>query len=516
MRRTWQSALLAIAAVLALLVAAPAAGQVLQYGGTLVVGMGVDTPRWDIHRATGMQGLGVQRLVTENLTDLHWETGELLPNLAESWEASRDATTWTIRLRRGVQFHDGTPFDAEAVKFNLERVLDVGVAKGSFDMIERIEVKDAHTVMLYTTPFAPLMRLFAYAPSGIASPTQIKKLGSDSYFRQPIGTGPYTFVEHARGERSVLMANGRYWGGRPYINRVIMRVVPDIGARVAALEAGDLDVAYDVPPTETRRLEANPGIRIVRGRTARTVYVGINTQYGPLREKRVRQALNYAVDKEAILKGIYLGEGRVSDAPFTNIAFGHAAMPVYRHDPARAKALLTEAGYPDGFEITLTYAPGRYSMDTQLVEAVAAYLRAVGVRVKIQAVEWATFGRMRTAPLEESKIQLYLLAFGNAPLDADHGLKPLRPDQFPPESDNPTFYDNPRFMPLHMQARSTTDTAKRQRLYKELIRMVWDDAPWIFLIVQPNIHAARKRAQGVYIRSDETIWLHKAWIAPGR
>lgn len=516
MRRSWATMCLGIAAVAAVILSGPALGQAPKFGGTLSVGIGVDTPRWDIHRVTGMQGLGIQRLVTENLTDLHWETGELLPNLAESWEASKDATSWTVRLRKGVQFHDGTPFDAEAVKFNLERVLDVGVAKGSFDMIQRIEVKDPHTVVFQTTPFAPLMRLFAYAPSGIASPTQIKNLGSDNYFRKPTGTGPYTFVEHIRGDRSVIMANGRYWGGRPYVNRVIMRVVPDIGARIAALEAGDLDVAYDVPPTETRRLEANPAIRIVRGRTARTVYVGINTQYGPLREKRVRQALNHAVDKEAILKGIYLGEGRVSDAPFTNIAFGHAPMPPYKYDTAKAKQLLAEAGYPDGFDVTLTYAPGRYLMDTQLVEAVAAYLRAVGIRARIQAVEWATYGRMRTVRPEESRIQLFLLAFGNAPLDADHGLKPLRPDQVPPEGDSPTFYDNPRFMPLFTQARSTTDAARRQRLYRQLISMVWDDAPWIFLIVQPNTHAVRKRASGVYIRSDETIWLDKAWIDLGR
>jgi len=483
-----------------------------RYGGTLVIGMSTDIARWDIHNCSGMQNLGIQRLVTELLTDHQWETGELLPWLAKSWEASEDATTWTIHLQEGVKFHDGTPFDAAAVKYNLERLLEVGLARGSFDMIESIEVADEYTVVIHTTPFAPFMHLLTYAPAGMISPTQAEKLGWDNYYTHPIGTGPYKFVEHVRGDHSLLVANEDYWHGRPYIDRIIAKPIPDTGARIAALEAGDIDVALNVPPIEVPRLEANPDIDILRAVPARTMYVGINNQWGPFRDKRVRQALNYAVDKEAIVNSIFLGEAEISTAPYTRLAFGYTRQEPYEYDPEKAKQLLAEAGYPNGFEVTLTYGPGRYLMDTEVVEAVASYLEEIGLEVFIEPLEWAAFGQERKKPVEENRLQLYFIGWGCVTLDADHALKPFRPDQWPPKSTSPMFYSNDRVLELFWEARSTTDEVKRLACYKEINEILWEEAPIIWLYVQPNIHAKRKEVHEVYVRSDETIWLRNAWI----
>ncbi len=487
-------------------------GQEPQYGGILVIGMGTDIARWDIHNCSGMQNLGIQRLVTELLTDHHWETGELLPWLAKSWEASPDATTWTIHLEEGVRFHDTTPFNAEAVKFNLERLLAIGLARGTFDMIELIEAVDEYTVVIHTTPFAPFMHLLTYAPSGMVSPTQVEKLGSDNYYQHPVGTGPYIFIEHIRGDHSRLVANEDYWRGRPYINEVIAKPIPETAARVAALEAGDIDVALSVPPIDIPMLEANPDIQILRAVPARTCYVGMNNQWGPFKDKRVRQAMNYAVDKNAINESIFLGEAYVSTAPITPRAFGYVAQEVYEYDPAKAKALLADAGYPDGFEVTLTYGPGRYLMDTEVVEAVASYLKDVGIDVTIEALEWAAYGKERKKTVDENRLQLYFLAWGCVTLDCDHCLKPFRPDQWPPKSSEPLFYSNDRVLELFWAARDTTDETTRLDSYKEIIETLWEEAPWIWLYVQPNTHAARAEVHDVHVRSDETIWLREAWI----
>ena len=483
-----------------------------QKGGTLVIGMGTDISKWDIHNCSGMQNLGIQRLVTELLTDHNWQTGQLEPWLAESWESSPDATVWTIHLRKGVKFHDGTPFNAEAVKYNIERLLKIGLAKGSYDMIKSVEVKDEYTVIINTSSFAPFMHLFTYAPSGMISPTQAEKLGWDNYYQAPVGTGPYKFVEHVRGDRSVLVANEEYWGGRPYIDKIIAKPIPEVGARIAALEAGDIQVALSVPPVEVPRLQANPAIEIVRAKPARTVYIGMNNQWGPLKDKRVRQALNYAVDKNAINKSIFNGEAEVSEGLFTSQAFGYTKVGPYEYNPTKARQLLADAGYANGFDVTLVYGPGRYMMDTQVVEAVASYLKDVGVRVKIEQMEWAAYETARRQPLEQNKMQLYFIAWGCVTLDADHGLKIYRPDQWPPKGDTTMFYSNDRVMELYNIGRNTADDSKRLAAYQELSQLVWEDAPALWLYIEPNTHAARKELHGFHVRSDETVWLRDAWL----
>lgn len=511
MRKGKQLVLLVMLLALAVTVVATS-GQEPQYGGTLIIGMGTDIARWDIHNCSGMQNLGIQRLVTELLMDHDWETGELLPWLAKSWEVSPDATTWTIHLQEGVRFHDDTPFNAEAVKYSLERLLEIGLARGSFDMIQSIEAVDEYTVVIHTSPFAPFMHLLTYAPAGMVSPTQVEKLGSDNYYQHPVGTGPYVFVEHIRGDHSRLVVNEDYWRGRPYINEVIAKPIPETAARAAALEAGDIHVALSVPPIYVPTLEANPDTEILRAVPARTCYVGMNNQWGPFKDKRVRQALNYAVDKNAINESIFLGEAVISTGPMTSSAFGYFPQEIFEYDPAKAKALLAEAGYPDGFEVTLTYSPGRYLMTTEVCEAVASYLADVGLTVNLKAVEWAAYGKDRKKGVEENPLQLYFLAWGCVTLDADHGLKIFRPDLWPPKSTSPQFYSNDRLLELFMAARSVANNEDRLTYYEEIMAMVWDDAPVIWLYIQPNTHAKRKEVHRLYVRSDETIWLREAWL----
>ena len=481
---------------------------------TLTVTMGMEPPTLDPQKCTGMPNLGIIRLIAETLVDAHYQTGELLPNLVERWEASSDATTWTLHLRQGVKFHDGTPFNATAVKFTLERVLDPkvgGATASAYSMIQSVGIKDTYTAVIKTTPNAPFMRLLWYGPSAIVSPTQVQKLGAD-FAKVLVGTGPYKLVEHVRGSHIKLSANNEYWGGRPKIDTIIVKPIPEAGARLMALEAGEVDFVYAVPPADIPRLEKNPDIRIVPGMPTRSMHARLNVKWGPLKDKRVRQALNYAVDKETINQRIFRGMAQVMDSLINDRSFGYYKAGPYPYDPAKAKQLLKDAGYADGFEVTIRYGKGRWLMGDEVVEALQSYLAAVGVKVKIEALEWAANQAKNALPLEKTDAEIGFGGLGGVTLDADRSLNELTKAAWPPQGLEPTFYENARYDELYYEARATIDEEKRKALYKEAIQIAWEDAPRIFLYFEPQLYAARKTAHDVYVRHDETIWVKAARV----
>lgn len=481
---------------------------------TLTISMGMEPPTLDPQKCTGMPNLGIIRLITETLVDAHYQTGELLPNLVERWDSSPDATTWTLYLRQGVKFHDGTPFNATAVKFTLERVLDPkvgGATASAYSMVKSIEIKDTYTAVIKTTPNAPFMRLLWYGPSAIVSPTQVQKLGAD-FAKQLVGTGPYKLVEHVRGSHIKLVANKDYWGEKPKIDTIIVKPITEAGARLMALEAGEVDFVYAVPPADIPRLEKNPAVRMVPGVPTRAMHAILNTKWGPLQDKRVRQALNYAVDKNVINERLFRGRAEVMDSLINNRSFGYFKAGPYPYDPAKAKQLLKEAGYPDGFEVTIRYGKGRWLMGDEVVEALQSYLTAVGVKAKIEALEWAANQAKNALPLEKTDAQISFGGLGGVTLDADRSLNELTTAAWPPQGLEPTFYENSKYDELYFLARVTIDVEKRKQLYKEAIQIAWEDAPRIFLYFEPQLYAARKTVHDVYVRHDETIWVKAAWV----
>jgi peptide/nickel transport system substrate-binding protein len=483
---------------------------------TLTIAMGTEAPTLDPQRATGMPNLGIIRLITETLTDADWRTGELLPNLAERWDTTPDATTWTLYLRQGVKFHDGTPFNATAVKFTYDRMMDpkVGAAVGgAYAMIKSVDIKDTYTVVFKTEAHPPFLRLLWYGPFGIVSPTQVKKLGDD-FTKVMAGTGPYKLVEFVRGSHIKLAANDQYWGGRPKIDTLISKPIAEGGARLMALEAGEVDFVYQVPPADIPRLEKNPNIQMIYGIPTRAMHVPLNTQWGPLKDKKVRQALNYAVDKNAINQRIFKGLAAIMDCPVNNKTFGYYKVGPYPYDPAKAKQLLSEAGYANGFEVNLRYGKGRWLMGDDVVEALQSYLAAVGVKVKIEGLEWAAYRAKESLPFEKTDAQMSFAGLGGITLDADRSLNELRKAAWPPAGLEGIFYDNPKFDELFQKARSTANEQERIAYYKEAIQIIWEDAPRIFLYFEPQLYASRKTVSGVGVRHDETIWVKGATVQP--
>ncbi|MDR7434815.1 MAG: ABC transporter substrate-binding protein [Armatimonadota bacterium] len=485
-------------------------------GGTLVISLGTDIPIFDCNLATGIPNLGIILLVTETLTRIDPKGGGVLPHLAESWSVGADGKTWTFKLRRGVKFHDGTPFNAEAVKFNVERLLDPatrGPARPAFTMIEKVVPIDEYTVNIITAGrFSPLPAQLAYAPLCMNSPTQVRKLG-DKYYTAPMGTGPFKFVHHIKGREVRLESNKEYWGGSPYLDAVIMRPIPETAARVMALEAGEVDVAYHVPPRDAERLKKNPKFEVLTPPPQRKIFIGMNVLWGPFKDKRVRQALNYAVDKKAIVDKIFLGLAKITDSPVPHTGYGYFPIKVYEYNPKKAKELLAEAGYPNGFEATLHFAPGRYLMDTEVVEAVQSYLAAVGVRVKIIRMEWGAYQAVLRKGPEESPIQMFFIGWGLPTLDADLAVKDYTEESWAPKGLNNMFYARPDLTRLIVAQRYFTDPEKRLYALKKIQEIIMEDAPQIFLYTEPQIHAKKKDVKNFTISVTEMVdQLHKTWL----
>jgi peptide/nickel transport system substrate-binding protein len=495
-----------------------------RYGGTLIIGLGTDIPIFDAVYCSGIPNLGIIHLVSQGLTVINPTGGEpkVLPGLAVSWEQSKeDPRVWIFHLRQGVKFHDGTPFNAEAVKFNIERMLDPAtgaLARSSFAMIKSVEVVDEYTVKIITdVPFAALPAQLAYAPLAMDSPSQIQKLGNKEYYKDPKGTGPFKFVHHIRGQEVLLVANEDYWDGRPYLDAIVVKPIPDTAARLMALEAGDIHVAYHVPPRDAKRYMENPGlgITVLTPPPQRRMFIGLNVQWGPFKDVRVRQALNYAVDKEAIVNQVFLGLAKPMDSPLPPTSLCYYPAKYYEYNPEKAKQLLAEAGYPNGFEVTLYYGPGRYLLDTEVVEAVQAYLAAVGVKVKVVPLEWAAFTAKLRKPLEETDVQMFFIGWGLPTLDPELGVGPFSRAAWPPGL-NSMFYTNPTVEELIVAQRAATDPAERCAIVKQLQEIIMEDAPFIALYYEPQIHAVRNEVRDFVISVTEQIdelQIRYTWLA---
>jgi peptide/nickel transport system substrate-binding protein len=442
--------------------------------------------------------------------------GEIAPKLAEKWDVSADATEFTLRLKKGIKFHDGQPFNAEAVKVNFDRRLDFNAATKLYFLVAQIAsvaVVNEYTVKIKTKmPFAPLLSNLTYPTNGIQSPAALKRYW-DKPLLMPIGTGPFIFKEWAPGNRLVMVRNDNYWGISPALSEVTFRVIPDDASRVAALEKGEVHVAVKIPPSDLPRLKANSKIRILTSSSARTIYLGFNCLKEPFTDKRIRQALNYAVNKEAIVEHVLDGAGRVSDAPVSPVIFGYAPIKIYEYNVEKAKALLTEAGFPEGFETTLHSPSGRYYKDTLLARAVAADLLKVGVKAEIKLMDWDAYIPFILRDQEEAEHRLYVLGWSTFTGDADYGLYPLfYSGEWAKKGTNASFFSNERLDRLLDEARSTAHPNERKKLYKDAMTLIVDEAPWIFLYSEIEMTGVRANVKDIVVQPTEGIIAREARI----
>lgn len=441
----------------------------------------------------------------------------IVPDLAESWETSPDGTTWTFKLRQGVKFHDGTPFNAKAVEAHVRRILDPKTAspnRNLWEHIRDVKVVDDRTVQLVTAkPFGAMLNYLAHGSGGIPSPSAVEQWG-DAYAQHPTGTGPYKLDSFTPGTELVLARNDDFFKGRPPLDRVRFRVIPEVGARVAALEAGEVDVINDVPPEEAQRLEKSKDIRIIRKPGLRTFWMEFNLNLDIFKDKQVRQALNHAVDKESIVKNLFLGYASVLDSPAAKTIKGYVPAGSYPYDPAKARQMLEGAGWRPGadgvlekdgqrMKFSINTAEGEYPKDIQVVEAVQANLKAIGCDVSIWKVEAASRWSYLRLPIAEAKGEM--ISFGFNPSNGDLGyhlnavFRSNKDRTKAPDVWNLMWYQNDQVDRLLDQANETADQTKRYQLLGEAQKLIWDDAPVIWLYALDLLTGTRADVQNVYV-----------------
>jgi ABC-type transport system substrate-binding protein len=480
-----------------------------QDGSSLTIASGTDIENTNIHVVTSSPSFSVLEHIHEALFSITPD-GELQPLLAESIEAVDD-TTYEIKIREGITFTDGEPLNAEAVKANIDWVLDTeNAATFRFLLVvggepAEVEVVDEYTVQITTaTPFAPLPAHLAHGSLAMVSPAALEQ-GADFMATNAIGTGPYMLSQWDRGEQVVLTRNEDYWGDAPAIDELVFRVVQEDGARIVEVESGTVDVAVRVPPADIPRLEANPDINVEITPGLRTIYIFFNVNEAPFDDVRVRQAVNYAVDKEAIVASLFENAALVSTAPFAEPIFGHSAQTPYEYNPDRARELLAEAGVEEGATLTLYHPTGRYIQDALVADAVRAQLNEVGLDVELRTLEWPQYVPFVRRPAEESEVQFAMLGWGVPTVDADYAMFALFHSSEHPPGFNGAFYDNPEVDALLEEARATLDPAERQAAYDAAIATVWQEAPWLFLYSEIQVTAIRNNVEGFVVHPDESL-----------
>ena len=473
---------------------------------TLTIASGTDVENMNIHLVTSSPSYTVLEHIYETLFYMNPE-GELEPLLAESMEANDDGN-FVITLRQGIEFTDGTPFNADAVKANIDWVLDTDNAapfRFLISQVEEVIVVDEYTVeVVLASDFAPLPAHLSHGALAMVSPAALEQ-GADFLSSNAIGTGPYMLENWQRDSAVTLVRNPNYWGDHPAIGTVIFKVVQEDSARMIEVEAGTADVAVRVPPAEAERLAANPNVEVVTTPGLRTIYIFFNVTQEPFDDVRVRQAVNYAVDVQSIVDNLFDGAAIVSQAPFASPIFGFSEQPAYARDLDEARRLLEEAGIEEGTTVTLYHPTSRYVQDALVADAVRAQLREVGLEVQLQTLEWTQYVPHVRREEADNDIQFAMLGWGTPTMDADYALYALFHSSEVPPGFNGAFYRNDEVDALLDGARTTTDRAMREQMYAEAIEIIWTDAPWLFLYSEVQLTAVRSDVSGVLVHPNERL-----------
>ncbi len=484
--------------------------------GTVRVALASEPKSLDPHVTTALEDFRILANVYEGLVRFAPGSLEIAPALAESWSIQDEGRSLTFKLRRGVTFHDGSPFDASAVKFNLERLLDEHHPQHDtgpfplaffFDTVKQVSVVDPHTVRLtLKQPFAPLLANLAYPIGFMVSPASVRRWGKD-FGRHGSGTGPFA-VERWVADRSVTLKRyASYWGAPAGLERVVFRPIADPMTRIAELRAGGIDVLPEVPADALGFFRHRPGYGVLTQGGPHVWFLILNTRRPPFDDVRARRAVNLAVDKKRLVERVLSNTASVAPgaipAAFTS-AHDPSVTP-YPFDPARAKELLAEAGVAPGTRLRCLIPKGGSGMlePELMATAMQADLARVGLDMKIETWEWNAYLKEVNAGLSDDTAMAAMAWMTNDPDTLPYLA--LRSSAAPPKGFNSGYYANPTVDELVEAGRVETDPERRAALYRKLDRVVHDDAPWLFVASWKQNVVFRERVHGLAL--DPTFWL---------
>lgn len=452
-----------------------------------------DVSSLDPHRVSDIYSANVIRQIYSNLVQVN-ENMEIVPDLAEKWE-NPDSLTWIFHLRKGVKFHNGEPFTAADVKYSIGRIMDPKTASPGATHLKEIqsaEILDEHTVKIVTKrPFAPMLMSLTRYETSILNEKAVTEAGADYGSKAAVGTGPFKFVSWSRGDKVVLEKNGDYFRGPASIDTVIYRGIPEDATRLVELESGGIDlIPGNFPYQEFTNIEKNDKYRTYKVPAMSTLYMGLNTEVKPLGNKLVRQAMNYAVDKQGIVDAVYFGFAAPSRGPLSPVIWGFdsSRKEAYPYNPEKARDLLKQAGYPDGFDMTI-YSDNRTERRSA-AELIQAYLAEVGIRAQIELMEWSALLSTSAKGIGGA----FMLGWTGTG-DADGGLTPVY-HSANIGSSNRFRYKNTELDAFLEKGTATLERDARKKVYAEAQELIVQECPLVFMISQELLGASTKKVEG--------------------
>ena len=434
---------------------------------------------------------------------------KMVPVLAESYTASKDGLVYTVKLKTGIKFHDNTPFNAEAVKATFDRVTNPDNKLKRYNLYKNIvktEAVDATTVRFtLKEPFSPFINTLAHPSGVIISPAALAQYGSKGIAQHPVGTGPFKFVEWKATDYLKVEKFEGYWKkGYPKVDSITWRPVVDNNTRAAVMQTNEAHFAFPVPPEAVETLQKKPSLEVTASPSIIQRYLSFNTQQKPFDNPKVREAINYAINKDALIKVAFSGFAIPAEGVLPQGVEHATKLGPWPYDPAKARELLKEAGYPNGFESTL-WSAYNHTTAQKVIQFVQQQLGQVGIKLQVQALE----AGQRVERVESAQdpatapVRIYYVGWSSSTGEADWALRPLlASESFPPRLFNTAYYKNAVVDNAIAKALVTTDKAEKAKLYTEAQKQIWKDAPWAFLVTERLVSVRARNLAGFYVIPD--------------
>jgi len=479
-------------------------------GKDITVAVAANFVSLDPHDSNDTLGLSAERMMMEGLLGFDKKMN-IIPVLAEKYSVNDKATEFTFNLRKDVKFQDGTPFNAEAVKYNIDRLSnpDNHLKRYSlFELVKSTDVIDDYTVKVtLKEPFGAMLNNFAHPSAAMISPAALKKYGKD-IARHPVGTGPFKFAEWDQSDHLKIVKNEDYWKkGYPKVDSITFKPVPENGSRVAMLQTGEADFAYPIPTEQVKAIDGKNGINVERDSSIIVNYLSMNTLKKPYDDVRIRQAMNYAINKAAFVKVVWNGYGEKATSVIAPKVGFYSKQSEYNFDLEKAKKLMKEAGAEKGFKTTLWVSNS--STSVKAAEFIQQQLAQINIKVDVVPMESGTMSDKLWGPQkpEDAAVELYYGGWSPSTGDADWGIRPLLggKEAFPPFNYNTAYYNNDKVNEALKKALQTADSNVREEAYKEAQKIIWDDAPWVTLGVSETLAGKKNYLDGIYLLPDGSL-----------
>ena len=418
------------------------------------------------------------------------DAGEIVMDLAESYELLEDQVTWEFKIREDAVFHDGTPVTAEDVAWSLTRVMTDESSSDYMNfspLAEAVAVDDYTVHVVSDDPYPIMLQLLCKGGAAVLPKACFEENGEEAWLANPIGSGPYQLTEYVKDDHVTLVPFADYYGEQnPDWEEVIFRVVPESSTRVGEPIAGNVDAVNIVIPTEWERVNGNEGTAVVNGPSTRVYQLALKTDKGPTADLRVRQAIDLAIDDQTIVDTILQGAGTpmLTRVPSGVNGCNEDLVGKYNYDPERAKELLAEAGYPDGFSMKIEAPTGRYTMDAEISQAIVAMLSQVGITVDLQLLESSAYSNVFSAHSAEDG---FMTCFGLGFFDASYGMI----GYFGVNTSGESNWNNQEYIDMYYEAEFNMNEEERTQLFQEMQQMVADEVPYAIICQIDNSYGVK-------------------------